>query len=74
MKKFIGKVLYFIYAGISNLADILGKHHIINEKTMNELHLKALDGMGIAVLVLMKQRNYRRFQSGLDLSSEFWVC
>ena len=34
MKKFIGKVLYFIYDGIARMSEFLGRHRIISEKAM----------------------------------------
>lgn len=64
MKRFVGKVWYFVNAWVSDVADFLGEHHIISEKTMEKAAFKVLSNMEVAVLGLMKQENYRRFRSG----------
>lgn len=65
MKKFIGKVLYFIYDGIARMSEFLGRHRIISEKAMWTYISNSVDGMDIAVRSLMKQDSYRRYSSSV---------
>lgn len=63
MKKFIGKVLYFIYDGIARMCEFFGRHRIISEKAMWTSISKSVDGMDFAVRKLMGQNSYRRYNS-----------
>lgn len=61
MKRFIGKVWYFVNAGVSNVTGFLNYHHIISDETEEKIMFKTMDNMEMAVLGLMKQEKYRRF-------------
>ena len=63
MKKFIGKVLYFIYDGIARIYEFCGRHHIVSEKTMWTNISNSVDGMDFAVRRLMGRDSYRRYGS-----------
>lgn len=63
MKKFIGKVFYFIYDGIARTNEFLGRHHIITEKAMRTNISRSIDWMEFAVRRLMGQNSYRRYGS-----------
>lgn len=65
MKKFIGKVLYFIYDGIARMNVFFGRHHIISEKAMWTNISKSIDGMDFAVRRLMKKHSYRSYGSSI---------
>lgn len=65
MKKFIGKVLYFIYDSIARMNEFFGRHHIISEKAMWTNISNSVDGMDFAVRRLMGRDSYRRYGSSI---------
>lgn len=66
MKKFIGKVLYFIFDGAMVFVNFLGRHHVISEKAFRNLEFAMLDKMEYAVCGLMGVTEYRRFAITFD--------
>ena len=65
MKKFISKVLYFIYDGIARMNEFFGRYHIISEKAMWTNISNSVDGMDFAVRRLMGRDSYRRYGSSI---------
>ncbi len=66
MKKFIGKMLYFILDGAMKFMEFLGRHHIISEKAVWNFGSVMVDKMEYAVCGLMGVTEYRNFTIKFD--------
>lgn len=66
MKKFIGKVLYFILDGAMEFVEFLGRHHVISEEAVWNLGSVIMDKMEYAVYNLIGVTEYRNFTIKFD--------